>query len=371
MVPKIGTYLKGYLLYICLSSFLVSFEYFTIGEYIQNMILFFFEYISMAYCLNYVRFDAISIKNFNMAIIVCSTIIIVYGIFNYITKLNPYMMYISMVADLETDYANKFMGEQRGFLVGRVSSTFSHPLQLGQAALLLFCYILYEMRDKLNKVLYVLILIGLILMCVLCGSRSAIFPLIVPLFFYFTNVKIGKRFLYVIVAFSILSFAYVSMPQNMQKTLKAMVFVWDEKASFDADIKGSSISGRADQYMAALIATKENFLLGYGKGYVTKHGDNHPEMLGYESFVLRELLDGGLLGLLVFVFFYVLIYRALLRNAVTSLERARINSLCGSFFLSIFMTGVSYSFFSLYLVLCMVSYHSIRNKESAKVTVRV
>lgn len=360
---QIKTYLKGYFLYVCVYSFLVSFSTFTFGEYIQNMILFFFEYIGIAYCLNYVRFDDRSIKYFNIAIIVSSIVIIVYGIFNYIVKVNPYMLYINLVADIDVDYANEFMDEQRGFLDGRISSTFRHPLQLGQAALLLFCYILYGMQDKLNKVLYILILIGLIVMCVLCGSRSAIFPLLVPILFYLKNIKIHKKFLYAIVVFSVLSLAYINMPQNMQKTFKAMVFVWDENASSNADIKGSSVSGRADQYMSAINIVKDNLLLGLGKGYVAKYGHEHSEMYGYESIVLRELVDGGVCGLIVFVLFYLLVYRALLRGTRIPFERARIHSFCGSFLISSFLTGVSYSFFSLYMALCMILYYDILNNR--------
>ena len=363
---KIKTYLKGYLLYVCLYSLLVSFANFTLGEYAQNMILFFFEYIGMAYCLNYIRFDERTIRCFNVTIITSSIIIVVYGVLNYITKFNPYMMYVNMVTDSDVDMANSFMNEQRGFLDGRISSTFIHPLQLGQAALLLFCYILYEMREKLNKVLYILILIGLIVMCVLCGSRSAVFPLIIPIYFYLKNIKMRKNFLCVIIAVSVFPLAYLNMSQDMQKTLKAMVFVWDEKASSNADIHGSSISGRTNQYAEALNIVKDDFIFGYGNGYVRKYGNNHPTMYGYESFVLKELVDGGLLGLLVFVFFYLFIYKALLRNAITPLERAQIQSMCCTFAVSAFLTGVSYSFFSLYLTLCMVSYHSILNDKKVK-----
>lgn len=366
---QIGAYLKGYLLYVCLYSFIASFGTITFAEYIQNMILFFFEYIGMAYCLNYVRFDKRSIRYFNMAIIISSIIIIVYGLLNYVVKVNPYIMYISMVAD-KNDMANKFMEEQRGFLDGRISSTFIHPLQLGQASLLLFCYILYEMREKLNKVLFMSLLIGLVVMCLLSGSRSAVFPLVVAAFFYIRSVRIRKKFLGVIGFVSALSLAYLVVPQNIQETLKAMVFVWDEKASAAADIHGSSISGRADQYIAALKITKEDFLFGYGKGYVAKHGSNHPEMLGYESFVLSELVDGGICGLLAFVFFYFLVYRALLRKVITPLERARIHSLCSSFFVSALLTGISYSFFSLYMTFCMISYHNILKDKLGLVPIK-
>lgn len=363
-VKTMNSYLKGYAIYVFLYSFVASLGSYPFEEYIQNMILFFFEYIGMAWCLAYIQIDKKDIKFFNIAVVVSSIIIIVYGIFNYMLKLNPYMLYVSTVADLNVDAANTFMEEQRGFLDGRISSTFQHPLQLGQAALLLFTYILYELKNKMNRLLYILILIGLITMCVLCGSRSAVFPLLISIFFYIRFMKMHKVFLYSMIFLFAFSYVYSSMSQDVQKTLKAMVFVWDEKASEKAGINGSSISSRTDQYTMALKIIDDRMLLGYGNGYVNKHGGKYPDMYGYESFILKELVDGGVVGVLSFFVFYILVYKIFLKGAVLLIDRARVHSLCVSFLLSAFLTGISYSFFSLYVVLCFISYYSFsRTKE--------
>lgn len=364
-IKNIKGFLKGYMIYVFLYSFFVFSGNYPLEEYIQNMILFFFEYIGMALCLTYVQIDKKEIKFFNIAIVVSSIVIIVYGIFNYILKLNPYMLYVSTIADLEVDMANTFMKEQRGFLDGRISSTFQHPLQLGQAALLLFTYILYELKDKMNQLLYILILVGLIAMCVLCGSRSAVFPLLISIFFYIRFMKIRKIFLYTMISLFAFSYVYSSLSQDVQKTLKAMVFVWDEKASEKAGINGSSVSSRAGQYTMALKIIDDRMLLGYGKGYVKNHGEDYPEMYGYESFVLKELVDGGLMGVVSFLIFYILVYKIFLGAAILPIERARIHSLCASFLLSAFLTGVSYSFFSLYIVFCFVSYYSFSTTKKS------
>lgn len=366
-IKNIRDYLKGYMFYVFLYSFLASLGNYSLSEYFQNMMLFFFEYIGMAYCLTYVRIDKKDIRFFNIAVVVSSVVIIIYGILNYVLKLNPYMLYVSTVADLDVDMANTFMEEQRGFLDGRISSTFQHPLQLGQAALLLFSYILYELKDKMNKLLYVLVLVGLVAMCILCGSRSAVFPLLVSAFFYLRFMKRRKVLLYITIFLLAFSYAYSEMPRDVQKTLKAMVFVWDEKASEKADIHGSSISSRTDQYMAALKIIDNRIFWGYGNGYVKNHGDKHPEMYGYESVVLKELVDGGLLGMLFFIVFYILMYKSFLNRSDSPVNRARIHSLCGSFLLSAFLTGVSYSFFSLYMIFCFVSYYSFSVVEEKNV----
>ncbi|MBO5059183.1 MAG: O-antigen ligase family protein [Prevotella sp.] len=360
-------YLRMYLVYVVLYSFIASYSIYPRGEYLQNMILFFFEFIGMAYCLSYVYADKKSIRYFNIAIVISSVIIIVYGILNYILKVNVYLTYISMVANLDRDGANDFMQEQRGFLDGRISSTFQHPLQLGQAALILFTYILYEFRNKVNIIIYAALLIGLAAMCVLCGSRSAIFPLFVSVLFYLKFLKKRVMVKYIAVAAIALVVYYPTLSRDVQRTVKAMVFVWDEKASQKADIHGSSISGRMDQYASALKIVENNPLIGFGKGYVTKHGDKHPEMYGYESVVLKEIVDGGVLGLCAFIAFYLSLYRSFLRQAKTSMERARTHSLWISFLISIFLTGISYSFFSLFIVFACISYYSMSNTRQHKI----
>lgn len=366
-IPKIEFYLKFYMFYVFLYSFFVYLGTYSIGEYLKNMIVFFLEYIGVAYCINYIRFDDKSIKFFNAIIMVSASIIIVYGIFNYIVKINPYMMYISMIADLDIDMSNVFMGEQRGFLEGRISSTFSHPLYLGQGALLLFSYLLYEWIGRGYRFLYLIILIGLIAMVILCGSRSAIIPLVICIFFYVRNIKIRKNILYVIVFLLACMCIFSNLPKNAQKTIKAMIFVWDEEITSDADFSGSSIELRREQLDASLKIIEDNIWFGNGNGYVSKHGKKHTEMLGYESFVLKELVDGGILGVFSYVFFYVLIYIALLKKTNTKMERSRIHSLCCSFFISILFTGATYSFFSLYITLCFISYYSILNNRKKNI----
>lgn len=360
-ITDITRFLKLYFIYVVLYSFAAYVGVYPMSEYIQNMILFFFEFIGMAYCLSYVYVDRKSIRYFNIAILIASVIIIVYGIINYVLKFNAYVFFVSSVDNVGLDGANFFMEEQRGFINGRVSSTFLHPLQLGQAALILFTYILYEFRKKINIIIYSILLIGMFAMCVLCGSRSAIFPLVVSVLFYLRFLKMRVMVKYISIAAIAIAVYYPTMSHNVQNTIKAMIFVWDEKASEKADIHGSSISMRTNQYENALGVVRDNPLFGFGKGYVDRHGQEHKEMLGYESFVLKEIVDGGVIGLLAFIVFYFSLYKAFLRQTKKSVERARIHSQWMSFLISISLTGITYSFFSMFLVFSFISYYSMLN----------
>lgn len=347
-----------YTIYIIVTTFFAGLDINGTKEYIQNIILFLSEYIVVAYCFCYININYKDFRYINTSIIVCSLVIIVYGIINYITKFNPYMIYVAAVGDLDVDLVNKFMEEQRGIIDGRISSTFIHPLQLGQASLLLFTYILYGAKDNINKLLYYVLLTGLAIMVVLCGSRSAIFPLLICIAFYFRSLSIKKKILSALSIFFAVILIYQYLPEKYVTTIDGMVMVWDDNASQKAGISGSSKEGRIEQFKSALRIVKDREFFGLGNGYVRNYGGRHEEMLGYESFILRETVDGGIIGVFVFCMFYGTLYLFFLRKFRDSLSKAMVHSLFSAFFISILLTGVSYSCFSLFLTFCCLLYYT-------------
>lgn len=334
-----------------------------ISEYIQNMILFGLEYVFIAVALLNIRIDDQGVKYFNCGILIASAIIILYGIINYITKLNIYIMLLSDMTEGQ-DAANQFMEESRGIIQGRISSTFLHPLQLGQASLLLFTYTFYQMREWLNKIVWVIVLIGLFVMVVLCGSRSAIFPVLMVLVFYLRFLNIKKVMTMGIVGLCALIVVYNNLPVDAQLTIDGMVKVWDDKAADKAGIKGSSKDMRSDQISSAFAIVSSNPLLGKGEGYVRLYGEDHPEMRGYEGVHLRSIVDWGILGTLFFFALFYKMHRRLLVHCRTKIEKAQAYSLTLPFFVSAFLTGISYSFFGLFVIFYCVTYNAILNRRS-------
>ena len=352
-----------YAIYVSLTSFFTFGNVVPFSDYFRNILLFILAFIGLPYALSYVKLDEQSIKCFNWVVLIGGLAIIGYGIFNYITAFNPYMAYVALVADLDVDMSNAFQEEQRGILMGRVSSTFVHPLHLGQCALLLFSYSFYQLRRKVNMILLWVYLLGLILMCVLCGSRSAIFPMVLIPAIYVLHMKRTKVMRYIILFFMAIMISYPMLPKQTRATIEGLVLVWNEKAANKADIRGSSIEGRLEQIEAAFRIIKDNPLFGKGEGYVNTYGFRHPEMLGYESIILRYLVEGGIVGLIVFLWFYFQSYKLLLSYCKKREEKAEVHSLCFSFFVSILLTGISYSFYTLYMIFYFATLNSLANKH--------
>ena len=351
-----------YAVYIFIALLIATLDQFYLFEFLQRYILFLLEYICLAYAFTYVKCDNKTSKVFDIGVIISGLIIIGYGICNYILQLNPYIGYLSILTDTD-DMSNLFQFEQRGFIEGRISSTFTHPLQLGQASVIMFAYSFYQFKNRINKLLYYLICIGLILMCFLCGSRSAIFPIVIILALYIIFSSPQKIFSYFIIAIVVASVGFYSLPKETQTTIKALVFVWDKKASDNADIRGSSIDSRMVQLNDAMRIIKGNTLLGKGEGYVSKYGSKHPEMYGYESIILKYIVDGGVLGLIAFLVFYIKLYRILLSNALNRFDKSRVHSLFISFFVNILLTGIAYSFFTLFMIFYLMTYYSIKSSN--------
>lgn len=362
-MPRLRWIIVIYAFYVCLSS------YFTFGMtvpfpvYFNNIIVFVLAFIALPFALTYVKLDDKSIRYFDWAVLVGGSVVIVYGIFNYVTSFNPYIAYITLATDSDIDMSNAFQEEDRGFIQGRISSTFTHPLQLGQCALLLFTYSFYRIRPRLHTVAFIVFMLGLMLMCVLCGSRSAIFPMLMVPLIYLLHVKRSRMMKYLFGIVLLLIFCYPMLPRQTRASIEGLVFVWDQKAANRAGISGSSIDGRADQLNAAFHIVRAEPLFGKGEGYVKMYGFRHPEMLGYESILLRYIVEGGIIGLMAFIIFYFSSYKVLLSFCHTKIEKSEVRSLCLSFFVSIVLTGISYSFYTLYMIFYFVTLYNLINNH--------
>ena len=364
-LPKLRKVLWVYAVYVCITSFLTFGIVVGFSRYLQNMLLFILEYLGIPFALTFVRLDEKALKCFNVTLVAAGTIIIAYGLMNYITGFNPYMAYVALTADMTVDMSNIFQEEERGLIMGRISSTFIHPLQLGQCALILFVYSFYHLRHKMRLVFYLPFALGLALMCVLCGSRSAIFPLSIPLLFYILYAKPSKKVKYIVLACLLVAFCYPMLPRKARVTIEGLTFVWNQNASNRAAISGSSVEGRWEQIESAFRVINDNVLFGKGEGYVRDYGYRHSSvLLGYESIILKYLVDGGVVGLLAFCLFYFSSYRMLLRQACCRQDKASVHSLCLSFFANIVLTGISYSFFAIYMIFYFATYYSLTNKKT-------
>ena len=356
------------ILYAILSglfSLIPTVVYMGIGSYLKSYLLFFLEFIAIGIVLTNLRFNQIELRKIDYFLLVIVSIVFVYGVICYILKFNPYITYLAIVSGDENMDSNDFMLASRGFIEGRVSSTFNHPLKLGQWTVILFPYLYYRLKGRVNIFVYYLILTFLILLCLFCGSRSAIFPMFVAigldivLSSFRRTVKMG--------AFSLIALftVFFTLPETEQNTVKGLLFVWDEDAQREAGFGGSSVSGRSSQYEAAFKLVEGDELLGRGEGFTTvNHMKYADRLLGYESFIFKFLIDNGYVGLSLFVVFYFLFAYSFIRKCLYKEEKKRIAVMSVPFFLSGLFTGITYGFFALYTIVLYLSYHDILERRA-------
>lgn len=332
-----------YCIYVLMSSLLGSLSSKYGSDYFRNMIAFIVGFIIVGFIINRMKLDDRDYKFIDYYLFVVIIVIGTYGIINYITKLNPYIAFIHILTD-STDMSSEFLEEERGFLTGRVSSTFIHPLMLGQVSLIMFSYCLYVLKNNIYKPLCIIALGLLLLMCFLCGSRSALVPIAVVIFIYI--VYIGKQHLikYGTIILVVSLCVYFFLPEKKQKVLQGFFFVWDDSYAQEANIQGSNLALRIDQFYRGLGVVEDSPLWGFGQGYVSQHGHDHPEMKGYESYLFQFIVDGGILGVVAFTFFYFRLYFIALRKCKCRFNRYRVHSLCMSYFISILFTGIQGTF---------------------------
>lgn len=147
------------------------------------------------------------------------------------------------------------------------------------------------------------------------------------------------------------------MYQKMKSFIGATVFFWDQEKSENADIHGSSIDLRLDQLTGVFFLTESNVLTGQGYGYqyFIQSKDPYIEkvMFGFESIVLNKILEQGLIGLVLYLIFFILFWRI----AVCNTEREEYWLLFGfinTYLLSLILTGERASFwifFACYIII--------------------
>jgi len=363
LIQQLGHIVSVYCVYILVTSFFTEIGEYDFKYYLQNMILFFLEYTAMFLVLNHYTLQTKHIKFFDTLLCITIVAIMIYGFFCYMLGANPYMAYVSLVTDADIDMSNVFQDEVRGALKGRISGTFLHPLQYGQVCLLIFSYLAFQIKGKVWNGVYITVLVMLIISTVLTGSRSSIFPILLSLFFLFRSLSKQKMVTYLFLLVLSIIIVYPMLSSNIQKTVDAMVMVWNEKASDKADVNGSSIGGRSDQLTAAFSIVKDDILFGKGKGYVKTSGGKHPELYGYESIFLSEIVDGGIVGLLAFIIFYIMLYNILIKQCKHKWERLRVKALMLPFFVSISLTGISYCFFTFFAIFYMMTFYNIHTSN--------
>lgn len=339
----------------------ISTQYISISKYFVTLIGFLLDYILIGLLFNHIQFKNVDIAFFDKIFYTITAIVILYAFYNYIFQTNPYQAYISSVQKKHINFSEYFVNDSRGVLKGRVSSTFPHPLMLGQVLLLVISYIIYKLKNGLYKWLTLFIIISVVF---LTGSRSAIVPVIMTIIIYIFSFKKNLLKKNIIVIGAIFALAMVLIPQSYIDTIQSLVTFWDKSQSDNMGIQGSTTNMRNIQLQSAIQTLDSDIIIGRGRGYISLYGHKHPEMRGYESIIFTELFENGLIGLILFLIFYILLYIKLLKYAKSKRNKYRVHSLCIPFLLCGIMTGYQYGMFTIYIIFYILTLYNIINEET-------
>ena len=270
---------------------------------------------TLLYAIAYYALSEVDIDLITDWLMTVSIVCGIYGILGYVIRANPYMSIISLTYLHEDAAALAFMDETRGFLSGRIMGTMDHPLSWGQYwdVVIPFCILTDngQNRRKLNA----FIIIGIINVF-LCGSRTALLALVIFGLFYLKYKGATQAFKYIALgAVLVLTISLVTpSTTKMGKYMKATFLFWNKDVADNAEISGSSLEMRLQQLAVGYDVISNSILGGYGyhfRAYAKEEGVSIEGMLGYESIVLSEMVEQGILGVIIYFFLFWILLSAI------------------------------------------------------------
>lgn len=305
--------------------------YTSIKETIEYELL--FKYFAIAYAFRAVKNEK-SLKPILRISIYCLIVLTVFGVLNYIDR---NAMFVNALTEGRTSmFKDVALGdlytESSRF---RVQSMFKFAFDYGYicAAILLLhlhgCY--RHLESKRN---FVIALVCCSFGILMCGCRIVWVCAMFSIACYSMWVlHLSRNVMYGMIAVILLIISYSTVPAVEDKVNQLTdIFIENSK------INGSSIRMRMSQYYAVLYETKGNEWFGLGDGYwnhlYTEDRRSVGDLLGVESVILVYLLERGIIGVILWAFFYTIIFRYFRKN------RRKAKAL----------TGLGFSILTLYLV---------------------
>lgn len=257
-------------------------------------------------------------------------VISLYGFVAYFCNRNFYIEILSVLSpNMERLFSisQRYAEEVRGALSSRLSGVTFSPLQYAimlNAYIYFLFYQIFQNKVCRNKLLIVTVLVFLNIF--MTGSRGPLVALLLPVlyFSFLYNNFAGKLKLLFGIAILLLALFVVPGFDSYASFIKSFIFFFDETYSQQAQISGSSISGRTMQMEAAYeILTSLDFktiLFGYGDGYhlyyVRELAENKVVTGEFEGVLMSATLNYGVLGFIFieiipwsFICLLILFYR--------------------------------------------------------------
>lgn len=290
---------------------------------------------------------------------ICITLFLigVYGIYEYITKTNPYADWAAGIFGHEQNFSTFFLTEKRGFLDGRIMGTSFHPLAWGLIMSTAFIFI-YNNKNLLHKFIRLILLSIILVNIFLCGSRSALVMIGVYIIIRLLQ-RPQKIFKVSILTLLLITCSIHILPQTEESKafinqIESSIFFWNEKKSKEAEIGGSSVSMRMEQLIFSFYLIQNSFLTGNGYGFSDIAQQNttnkYEKMMGFESILFTKIVNQGILGLLFFFAFYFGLLTYANKQAINKTEKYKTRGLYYAFLVGIIFTGLQNSFYLFFLL---------------------
>jgi O-antigen ligase len=306
--------------YLWISLLIVSFSallatltspYTGIKETIKSELL--FKYFTLAYAFWAVK-DEKSLKPILRISTYCLIVLTFFGVINYITKSS---MFVNALTEGRTSmYGDVALGDAYTENVRfRVQSMFNHPFDYGYiCAAMLLLHLHGWYRHLESKRDFMIAIVCCSFGILICGSRTVWMSAALSIACYsMWAFQLSRNVLYGIFAMMLMILSYLTIPAVEEKVNQVTDIFAENR-----ETEGSSIELRMSQYGYVLIHIEGNEWLGLGKGYwehtYVKDRESIRGLYGVESVILQNLLERGIIGLVLWAAFYTIIFLYFWRN---------------------------------------------------------
>ena len=244
-----------------------------------------------------------------------------YGVLTIIMGANPYVFIINRIysqRDFERDLFDATLSVRGN--IPTTSSTFQHSNGWGYFLPITFVLFFYinTLRTKYFNHNILLIIQVLLSICVLLsGKRSALisYASFWILYFILASSKQKETIIkWSVIGISIGLVLLIFVPQlsKISTLLETSIFFWDDKGLAKTDVGGSTWDLRVDQLFYPWTIISDNLLLGNGFGWCNvyiKKFELHPILYGFETILSTAVLEGGVLGCLLWSLLFIKSYK--------------------------------------------------------------
>ena len=285
--------------------------YTSIKETIEYELL--FKYFAIAYAFWAVKNEK-SLKPILQVSLYCLIVLTFFGLLNYIDKS---AIFVNALTEGETTiYGDVALGdvytESDRF---RVQSMFNYAFDYGyMCAAILLLHLHGWHRHLDSKTEFIIALVCCSFGILICGCRTVWMSAALSIACYsMWAFQLSRNVMYGIVAMILMILSYLTIPA-VEERVNQVTDIFAE----NRETEGSSIELRMSQYGYVLIHAEGHEWLGLGKGYwehtYTKDRESIRGLYGVESVILQTLLERGIIGLVLWAAFYVIIFLYFWRN---------------------------------------------------------